>query len=287
MRSTRALLLTDRQESALLLLPGVLLLVVAFFVPIVQMLSYSVQGQVAETGEIYFTLAHFSRFLTDEFYLSILWRTVRLSLIITALCVLIGFPMAYIMARVGPRARLWLIVIVILPLMTSVVVRTFGWMVVLSRNGLIPSFLRDLDLVGRSYAIMHTELAIVIGMVQVLLPFMTLSILGVILRIDPKLEEAARTMGCTFLQTFSRVVLPLSIPGITAGSLLVFTLSASSFVTPNLLGGPRVQVLAGSIWRNVTQNLDWPFAAAQGVILFVGVLLILIPYIRLTQRAHG
>lgn len=276
--------MTDRQECALLLLPGLALLVLAFFVPILQMLAFSVQGAGDAPGETVFTLAHFVRFLTDEFYLSVLMRTVRLSLIITALCILIGFPLAYIMARVGPRARLWLVVIVILPLMTSVVVRTFGWMVVLSRNGLIPSFLRDLDLVGRSYAIMHTELAIVIGMVQVLLPFMTLSILGVVLRIDPRLEEAARTMGCSFWQTLSRVILPLAVPGILAGSLLVFTLSASSFVTPNLLGGPRVQVLASSIWRNVTQTLDWPFAAAQGVILFVGVLLILIPYIRLAQR---
>ena len=272
--------MTDRQEAALLLAPGLLLLALAFFIPILQMLAFSVQG---EEG---LTTAQFTRFLTDGFYLGVLWRTVRLSLIITALCVLIGFPLAYIMARVGPRARLWLIVIVILPLMTSVVVRTFGWMVVLSRNGLIPSFLRDLDLVGRNFAIMHTELAIVIGMVQVLLPFMTLSILGVILRIDPRLEEAARTMGCTFWRTLSRVVLPLSVPGIVAGSLLVFTLSASSFVTPNLLGGPRVQVLAASIWRTVTQTLDWPFAAAQAVILFVGVLLILIPYIRLTRRGR-
>lgn len=276
--------MTDRQENTLLLLPGLALLALAFFIPILQMLAFAVQGDADGSGQATFTLAHFHRFLTDEFYLSILMRTVRLSLIITLFCLLIGFPMAYIMARVGPRARLWLLVIVILPLMTSVVVRTFGWMVVLSRNGLIPSFLRDLDLVGRSYAIMHTELAIVIGMVQVLLPFMTLSILGVILRIDPRLEEAARTMGCSFGQTLLRVILPLSTPGILAGSLLVFTLSASSFVTPNLLGGPRVQVLASSIWRNVTQTLDWPFAAAQGVILFVGVLLILIPYIHLAQR---
>lgn len=279
--------MTDRQEGVLLLLPGLLLVALAFFVPILQMLAFSVQGTDPETGARILTTEQFTRFLSDPFYRGVLWRTVRLSFIITALCVLIGFPMAYIMARVGPRARLWLIVIVILPLMTSVVVRTFGWMVVLSRNGLIPSFLRDLDLVGRSYAIMYTELAIVIGMVQVLLPFMTLSILGVILRIDPRLEEAARTMGCSFGQSLGRVVLPLSVPGIVAGSLLVFTLSASSFITPNLLGGPRVQVLAASIWRNVTQTLDWPFAAAQGVILFVGVLLILLPYIRLARRAHG
>jgi putative spermidine/putrescine transport system permease protein len=273
--------MTDRQENLILVLPGLALLALAFLVPIGQMLVLAFQGPEG------WTLDHFRRFLGDPFYLTVLWRTVRLSAIITATCLAIGFPLAYIMARVGPRARLWLIVMVILPLMTSVVVRTFGWMVVLSRSGLIPATLRDFGLVGRSYAIMHTELAIVIGMVQVLLPFMVLSILGVLLRMDPRLEEAARTMGCSFLGTIRSVVLPLALPGIVAGSLLVFTISASSFVTPNLLGGPRVQVLAASIYRQVTQTLDWSFAAAQAVILFAGVALVLLPYMALTRRRAG
>ena len=273
--------MSDRTESLLLTLPGLLLLGLAFLVPIAQMLVLSIEG---ENGP---TLAHFARFLGDPFYVGVLWRTVRLSLIITVICAAIGFPLAYIMARVGPRLRLWLIVLVILPLMTSVVVRTFGWMVLLGRSGLIPDILRDLGLAGRSFAIMHTEPAIVIGMVQVLLPFMTLSILGVMTRIDQRLEEAARTMGCSFVQTLRSVVLPLSVPGIVAGSLLVFTLSASSFITPNLLGGPRIQVLAASIYRSVTQTLDWPFAAAQAVILFAGVLVVMIPYVALTGRSNG
>ncbi len=273
--------MNDRTESLLLVLPGLLLLGVAFLVPIVQMLMLSVAG---ETG---FTLDYFARFLGDPFYLGVLWRTVRLSLIITAICAVIGFPMAYIMSRVGPTLRLWLIVLVILPLMTSVVVRTFGWMVLLSRSGLVPQVLRDLGLADRSFALMHTEFAIVIGMVQVLLPFMTLSILGVMSRLDRRLEEAARTMGCSFMTTMRTVVLPLTIPGIVAGSLLTFALAASSFITPNLLGGPRIQLLATSIYRSVTQTLDWPFAAAQAVILFLGVLLIMIPYIAATGRRHG
>ncbi|AKR58202.1 ABC transporter permease [Devosia sp. H5989] len=273
--------MTDRTENLILALPGLLLLALAFFLPIGQMLVLSVEG---ENGP---TLEHFIRFLSDPFYLGVLWRTVRLSLVITIICAAIGFPLAYIMARVGARTRLWLIVMVILPLMTSVVVRTFGWMVILSRGGLIPDILRDLGLVNRNFALMQTETAIVIGMVQVLLPFMTLSILGVITRIDRRLEEAARTMGCSFVQTVRTVVLPLSLPGLVAGSLLCFTLSASSFVTPNLLGGTRIQVLAASIYKSVTQVLDWPFAAAQAVILFVGILLVLAPYVKMTGRSHG
>ena len=273
--------MSDRTENLLLLAPGLFLLAAAFFLPIGQMLVLSVSGPDGPT------LGHFARFLGDAFYLGLLWRTVRLSLIITVICAAIGFPLAYIMAHVGPRRRLWLIILVILPLMTSVVIRSFGWMVLLSRSGLVPELLRDLGLAGRGFALMNTEAAIVIGMVQVLLPFMALSILGVISRIDGRLEEAARTMGCSFLQAVRTVVLPLALPGIVAGSLLVFTLSASSFVTPNLLGGPRIQVLAASIYKSVTQTLEWPFAAAQAVILFAGILLLLVPYIQLTARRHG
>jgi len=273
--------MSDRAENLLLLVPGLFLLTVAFLLPIGQMLVLSVSGPDGPT------LQHFTRFLGDPFYLGLLWRTVRLSLIITVICAAIGFPLAYIMAHVGPRQRLWLVVLVILPLMTSVVIRSFGWMVLLARSGPVPELARDLGLAGRSFALMNTEAAIVIGMVQVLLPFMTLSILGVISRIDRRLEEAARTMGCGFLAAVGTVVLPLALPGIVAGSLLVFTLSASSFVTPSLLGGPRLQVLAGSIYNAVTQTLEWPFAAAQAVILFAGILLLLVPYIQLTARRHG
>ena len=273
--------MNDRTENLLLALPGLLLLGLAFLLPIGQMLALSVSGTNGPT------LEHFARFLGDSFYLGVLWRTVRLSFIITLICAAIGFPLAYIMARVGPTLRLWLVVALILPLMTSVVVRTFGWMVLLSKSGMIPDILRNLGLVGRNFTLMQTESAIVIGMVQVLLPFMALSILGVITRIDTRLEEAARTMGCSFMQTIRTVVLPLSLPGVVAGSLLVFTLSASSFVTPNLLGGTRIQVLAASIYKSVTQTLDWPFAAAQAVILFVGILLVLVPYVKLTGRNNG
>jgi putative spermidine/putrescine transport system permease protein len=273
--------MTDRHETWLLLIPGLALLALGFVLPIARMLLLSVQGADG------FTLDHFARFFQDSFYPMILWRTVYLSAIITLICALIGFPLAYIMSRSTPRVRLWLAIMVILPLMTSVVVRTFGWMVLLSRSGLVSATLRELGLAGRSFQLMHTEKAIVVGMVQVLLPFMVLSLLGVLVRIDTRLEEAARTMGCSFLQTLRTVVLPLAVPGLLAGSILVFTLSASSFVTPSLLGGARIEVLAGSIYKNVTQTLDWHFAAAQAVILFAGIALFLIPYLRLGARSHG
>ena len=157
--------MTDRRETWLFLLPGLALLVLGFVLPIARMLVLSVQGPDG------YTVDQFARFFQDGFYPSILWRTVYLSLVITVICSLIGFPLSYIMARGSPRVRLWLVIMVILPLMTSVVVRTFGWMVLLGRNGLIASTLRDFGLVGRSFQLMHTETAILLGMVQVLLPF--------------------------------------------------------------------------------------------------------------------
>lgn len=272
----------ESRESAWLILPGLALLFVAFLLPILQMLTLSVSD-----GQGGFTLQHFQRFLGDPFYLGIVWRTLWLSLLITLICSVIGFPYAYIASMVSPRLRAWLIVLLIMPLMTSVVVRTFGWMVLLSRNGLIPDIIRSLGLGGRSFSLMHTETAIVVGMVQVLLPFMAISILSVILKIDSRLTEAARTMGCSFLQTLTKVVFPLALPGVVAGSLLVFTLSVSSFITPTLLGGVRLPMLATSIYEQVTQTLDWPFAAAQSVLLLIGISIILIPYLKLVSRQDG
>lgn len=270
--------MTDRQENRLLLAPGLALLALGFLLPIGRMLILSVLGPEGITG------ANFARFFQDSYYPMILWRTIRLSLTITVIAALVGFPLAYIISRVGPRVRLALIVAVILPLMTSVVVRTFGWMVLLGRNGPVTSLLRDLGLVRRNFSLMHSETAIILGMVQVLLPFMVLTVLGLLTRLDRRLEEAARTMGASFLDCLTRVVLPLSVPGLVAGSVLVFTLSASSFVTPSLLGGARIEVLAGSIYKNVTQTYDWNFAAAQSVIMFIGIVLVLIPSMRAANR---
>ncbi|MBF9232631.1 ABC transporter permease [Microvirga alba] len=272
----------DRIEDLALAGPGILLLALAFVLPITEMLRLSIVG--ADGG---LTVEHFARFLTDSYYLGIVWRTIYLSVLITMICAVIGFPLAYVMARVRPGLRLWLIVLIILPLMTSVVVRTFGWMVLLGRGGLVPFTFWKLGFVGRNFTLMHTEAAIVIGMVQVLLPFTTLSILGVVMKIDRRLEEASRTMGASFFATLRTVILPLAMPGILAGSLLAFTLSVSSFVTPSLLGGVRLPVVAASIYDAATKTLEWNFAAAQSVILLVGVLLALTPYIKLSGRRHG
>ena len=218
------------------------MLVLGFFVPVGQVFLFSVFVE-AEGGRA-FGLDHFGRFFVDAYYLGVAGRTFRLSAIITLFCLLLGFPLAYLMARVSPRLRLWLIVLTILPMMTSVVIRTFGWLVLLGRGGLVADFLQTVGLVGPTFSLLYTETGLVIAMVQVLLPFMALTLLGVISRIDPTLDEAARSLGGNFFQTLRHVVFPLSLPGVVSGSLLCFALSISSFITPTLVGGLRLPVLA-------------------------------------------
>lgn len=274
-----------RLEDSALVAPALLLLLLVFFFPLAQILVLSVEP-VGESAAG-FSLEQFRRFLADPYYLGIAWRTLRLSILITVICMAIGFPLAYIMSAAGPRVRFWLVIVTILPLMTSVVVRTFGWMVMLSRSGVVSKALVGLGLAPSGFSVIYTESAIVVGMVQVLLPFMALSILGVLLRMDRRLEEAGRTMGCGFWSMLFHIVLPVSLPGVVSGSLLVLTLSISSFITPSLLGGARLPVLAASIYDSATKTLDWSFAAAQSAILLVAVLVILLPYIALTRRSRG
>lgn len=268
-------------QTLLLILPGLAIMLVAFVIPVGGMLILGVRDASG------LTLAALLRFLTDPYALHIGLRTIRLALIISLVCMLIGVPMAYVMARGGRRLRMLLLIAVILPLMTSVVVRTFGWMVVLGRNGVLPDILHALGLVRRNFSLMHTETAIVVGMVQIVLPFMVLSVLGVVQRLDPRLEEAARVMGCSFVGALRRVVLPGALPGIISGFLLTFSLSASYFVTPTLLGGARLPTLAGAIYEAATKTLDWPAAAAQSIILLLGLMLLMLPWSLAGRTRHG
>lgn len=266
-----------RRESLALLAPGVAVLVLAFLMPVAVILTTSIRG---EDGP---TLAHFVRFLGDDYYLRIAWRTLRLALAITAVTIVLGLPLAFIMVRARPWLRFAILMTVILPLMTSVVIRTFGWLVVLGNGGLLARLLEPFGITGRAGVLMHTETGVVIAMAQVLLPFMVLTLLGVLRAIPRDLEEAARTMGAGFWATGARVTLPLAVPGIVSGSLIVFALSISSFITPSLVGGVRLPVMAGSIYQSIGGSFDWPFAAAQSVLLLAATLAVVIPYARLAR----
>ncbi|WP_337000898.1 MULTISPECIES: ABC transporter permease [unclassified Microbacterium] len=268
-----------RREPWLLLLPAIALLALAFITPVAGMLLMSVQSSAGG-----FTLDNFTRLFTSEYHLQAALRSLRLGVIQTVITLVIAIPLSYIMARAGSRVRSLLLIVVILPLMTSVVVRTFGWVVLMGPRGLLMQIPGAEFLVGGTQGFLGTETGVVIAMVQVLLPFAVLSILGVISGIRPQLEEASRTLGAGFWRTLWHVVLPLAIPGIVAGASLVFVLSVSSFITPRFIGGSQIPVFAQTIYVDATTNLDWSFAAAQAVLLFAGVMLVLAATSRLGKQ---
>lgn len=273
---------THRFEAAALLAPGAVLLLVAFVLPVAQLMSVSVIGN--DGG---FTLGAYARLLSDAFYFGVTARTLRVAALVTLITLLLGYPLAYIAARSTPRVALWISLLVITPLLTSVVIRTFGWLVVLGRNGLLAQLLQPSGLVEPGFALMRTETGVVIALAQVLLPFMVLTLIGAIRAVDPRLEEAARTMGASFGAALARVTIPLSLPGIIGGALLVFALSISSFITPALVGGPRLPFLAGSIYESATATLDWPLAAAQSALLLLAVLALFVPATLVRRKSDG
>lgn len=268
-----------RKEPWLLLLPAIVLLALAFVTPVAGMLLMSVQSPAGG-----FTLDNFTRLFASEYHLQAALRSLRLGVIQTVITLVIAVPLSYIMARAGSKVRSFLLIVVILPLMTSVVVRTFGWVVLMGLSGLMMQIPGAEFLVGGTQGFLGTETGVVIAMVQVLLPFAVLSILGVISGIRPQLEEASRTLGAGFWRTLRHVVLPLSVPGIVAGASLVFVLSVSSFITPRFIGGSQIPVFAQTIYVDATTNLDWAFAAAQAVLLFAGVMLVLAATSRLGKQ---
>ena len=271
------------REPAVLISPGLLFLLLAFFFPALHMLGLSF---VTDDGEAV-TLEHYAKLTTDSFYLGVAIRTFRLALLITLICIVIGFPLAILINRVGPALRAALIIMVVLPLMTSVVIRTFGWLVILGPGGVLSWVLQYVGLIERQISLMHTESGIVIAMVQVLLPFLVLTTLGSLNKIPADLDAAVRVMGAGFFRALWHVTLPLSVPGLLSGSLLVFALSISSFITPSLVGGVRLPVLATSIYQQVTGSFDWGFAAALSVVLLIASLAVIVPYMIISSRAGG
>ncbi|MEB4614266.1 ABC transporter permease [Leucobacter sp. M11] len=268
-------------EPLLLLSPAIVLLMLGFFLPVAQMVFSSVTSFQGESG---FSLANYAEVFKSDYYLSAMGRSLKLSLIQTVITLALALPLSYLMTRVSGRISGILMAIIILPLMTSVVVRTFGWVVLLAPNSWLGQMAKSIDPVRYGQGLLGTEAGIVISMVQVLLPFAVLTLFGVMQNIDPKLEEAARTMGAGFLSTLRTVVFPLSLPGLISGATLVFALSVSSFITPRLVGGSRLPVLAGTIYNDATVNLDWPFAAAQSTLLFLAVVMLIFATSRIGSR---
>lgn len=254
----------------LLVVPSILFLAAFFVMPVLSMLAISldraVPGIVTFQGD--FVTTNFERFFSRPAYYLAALRSISIAATVTVICLFLGYPLAYLIAKTRNVAGNTLLMILVLAAMQlDMVIRLYGMMVLLGDRGLINGALVEFGLIGAPLPLMYNTFGVVVGMVQFTLPFMVLSLIGVIRSIDPSLEEAARSIGASRRQAFLRVVLPLSMPGMLAGSLIVFALSISSFIVPALMGGWRVTVLPIHIYQQVAEIGNWQLGATLAVIL--------------------
>jgi putative spermidine/putrescine transport system permease protein len=254
---------------SLLLLPAAVFLGVFFLAPLVLMSLRSVTDPVGAG------LSNYEKFFAQEAYLRVLTNTFWIAAISTVTCLVIGYPFAYLMTIAPGRVAGLLLIAVLLPFWSSLLVRTFAWQVILRDTGIINQFLIDLGLIKEPLTLIRTTLGVIIGMSHILLPFMVLPLWAVMRRIDPEFGRAAANLGAPPATAFFRVFLPLSLPGILAGCLLVFILALGFYITPALLGGLRDQMISQLIVQQIQQRLDWGFGTAMSVLL-VGITLVIL-----------
>ena len=262
--------------SLLLTLPFLMILLLAFVLPLLTLLHES--AFVPRP-----TLANYERVFQQPAYLRIMLRTARISAIVTATTVVLGYPLAWLMSRKTGLGLALLIGAVLLPLWTSVLVRTYAWLVLLQRDGVVNQTLHALGIVTEPVKFLYTEGAVVLAMAHVLLPFMVLPLYSALRGIPEDYTRAAQMLGAGGFSVFKEVILPLSLPGAASGCLMVFLLSLGFFVTPALVGGPQQMMLATLVQQQVTELLNWPFAGAIVGVLLVFVMLLVLVFNRLVR----
>lgn len=263
----------DHLSPALLAAPSLVVYAGALLVPLGGVLFLSLHGFDFEKGVLPgWGLENYRDLLTDSLFAESLLRTLRIAVATTTICLLVGVPEAWIIYRMASRWRGPMLLIVVGPLLVSVVVRNFGWMVLLGTNGIVNQALTVLAVPGAPFRLMFTELAVVIGLVHVMVPLVVLSVWASLGRLDPVLERAALSLGASRATVFRRVVLPNVMPGIMAGALMVFCLSASAFATPAMLGGRRLKVVASMTYNEFLNTLNWPLGAALASLLMAAIL---------------
>ena len=253
----------ERRRQCLLAalgIPALTLLAVLFAYPVLRLMALSVEGG---------SLAWYAKALGESLYLEVFWITIRIAITVTLATLVLSYPVAYFLATTTRLAAALGFALVILPLWTSILVRTYAWMVLLGRNGIVNKSLIAVGAIDEPLGLLHNELGVIIGMVHVLMPYMVLPIYAAMRRVDPDLLHAAEGLGAGTFRIFRRVFLPLSVQGIYAGCTLVFVLSVGFFITPALLGGSRVITLAMMIETQVVDLLNWSFASAIAMILLL------------------
>lgn len=258
--------------------PLVLFMVLAFDLPIVLMLGWSI-------GAPPDVLAHYAQIVERPVYLKVLGNTFRIALIATAVCALLGYPLAYWMRGLSPGRQLIALALVVLPFWVSILVRTYAWIVILGNDGVINRSLQGLGLIGAPVSFLYNEFGVVLGTANVLLPFLVLPLFAAMLRLDDRLLQAAASLGASQRTIFWRIFFPLTVPSLAAGAILVFILTLGFFITPAILGGGRVPMIANMLDLLINRLPRWELAAAISTILLVLTLTCYAAYRRVGARS--
>jgi putative spermidine/putrescine transport system permease protein len=254
--------------------PATVFVVIGLLVPLAILLRYSFNSvDPRRIMQETFTLANYEKFFSDSYYTSTLLTTMRVAALCTLICLVMGLPLAYVLARTQTRFKNVLIMLVVLPLFVGNAVRAAGWMVVFGTKGFLNVSLMQLGLISQPLQIMYTEGAVVAGIIAVNLPYMVLTLQSVIEGINRNLEEAAFSLGASPVTMFRRVLLPLSLPGILAGTILTFILGMNAYATPVLLGGPKFKMMGPLVYGQFQLN-NWPFGASAAFVLMAATLVL-------------
>jgi putative spermidine/putrescine transport system permease protein len=271
-----------------LVIPATLLVIAFLGAPMALLFRYSLNRYSPRDFMIEaVTAENYLRFFTDPYFLGVLGTTVQVAALCTAIAVLAAFPVAYLLARTESRFKSALVIAVVFPLMVGNVVRAAGWMALLGNTGAVNATLLWLGVVTEPVRLMFTPFAVIVGIVAVVLPYMILTLQSVIESIGRDVEEAAANLGAGPMTVFTRVLLPLSLPGIIAGGTLVFILCMNAYATPVLLGGPQFKMMAPALYDQFARTTNWPFGAALAFILMTSTLILtLIGTTLLARRMH-
>lgn len=258
----------ERKSYWLLLLPGICLLTTTLIIPLLSMIRLSF-------GDGTWSLEAYRTFLSDPFYQKIMFRTIKVSLITTLLTVILGLPTAYVISQAKSKHKGLLMAIILFPLLTNAVVRSFAWMNMLGKKGVINSLLLKMGLISEPLSLMYSELAITIGSVYLFLPVMVTSLVPVLEQIPPAYFEAAESLGAKEGTVFLKIILPLTFPGLMVGSVLVFTGTMSAYTTPSLLGGNQNMMLSTLVYQQANQLSNWTQASLLAFIMILISLLMM------------
>jgi len=260
-------------------LPALLFLAAVFFAALI---DNGLRSLAPPSGAPWYD--YYRQLATDPFYLQALGETVALAAATTLVCLLIGYPVAYYLVRHARSGRALILFLLISPLLTSIIMRTFGWRAIFARRGLMNATLQGLGLIERPLDVLNSAASALIGMVHVLVPFMVLSIAAVLEKIDPRVEEAAEVLGASTPQIFARITFPLSLDGVASGAILTFMLAMGSFVTLLFLGGGTLQTFPLLIYQQFNTTRDFGMAAAMSNLLMLLALALLFAQLRLIRR---